>query len=463
MLGKNENADEESFRDSIATISKEGKRAWIFAQKPKGKLYDLRTYTSWIYLAVFFILPFIKIHDEPLFMINVLERKFILFSMVFWPQDFFIFMLGMLTFLMFIIVFTVIYGRVFCGWACPQTIFMEMVFRKIEYLIEGNAAQQKILSKERWTRRKIIKRTLKYVAFFVLSFLIANTFLAYLISIDEVKDFWTQPVSSHIGKLISLFIFTSVFFFVYAFFREQVCLVVCPYGRLQGVILDKNSIVVAYDYVRGETRHKFKKNEVRTGGDCVDCHQCVKVCPTGIDIRHGTQLECVNCTACIDACDNMMTSVGLPTGLIRYASENNIANKEKLHFTLRIKMYTAILVALISVLVFLLASRTDFDATILRSPGQTYQEQADGSLSNVYNITLTNKTHKDIPVTLKLEDADGEIKMVGKDISIAKESLGEGVFFVNLKKGAVKGHKTEIHIGIYNNDKKNKNHQNHLY
>ncbi|MCX6295888.1 MAG: cytochrome c oxidase accessory protein CcoG, partial [Bacteroidetes bacterium] len=365
----------ESFRDSIATINKDGDRAWIYAQKPKGKLYNLRSLLSVVYLIVFFSLPFIKVSGEPLFLANIQERKFILFGAIFWPQDLFLFVLGMLTFILFIILFTVVFGRIFCGWACPQTVFMEMVFRKIEYWIEGDASHQKILNKKNWDAEKIIKKSSKLSVFYLVSFLITNTFLAYIISMDQVLDLYKQGLYQNLGTFISLVIFTFIFFLVYLRFREQVCIVVCPYGRLQGVLLDRNSIIVAYDYIRGETRGKFKKNETRTIGDCIDCEQCVKVCPTGIDIRNGTQLECINCTACSDACDHMMGSVGLPKGLIRFDSENGIANNQKLKITSRMMAYSAVLVLLLGILVTLLVSRTDVETTIMRTPGMLYQEQ----------------------------------------------------------------------------------------
>lgn len=443
----------ESFRDTLATLDKEGKRAWIYPTKPTGKYYNLRAWATVFYLIVFFGLPFIKVHGEPLFMINILDRKFILFGMIFWPQDFFIFGLGMLIFIVFIALFTVIYGRVFCGWACPQTVFMEMLFRKIEYWIEGDATYQRALAKAPWHTEKILKRGSKLILFFVLSFIIATTFLAYLISLDKVVGMFTYP-AEHKGALISLFLFTSVFFFIYSWFREQVCLIVCPYGRMQGVLLDKDSIVVAYDYVRGEDRSKFKKNEIRTSGDCIDCGLCVKVCPTGIDIRNGTQLDCVNCTACIDACDNIMEKVGLPKGLIRYDSENGIKNKTKLRFTGRMKAYTAVLFVLIGIEVFLISTRSDYDATIMRAKGMLYQEQPNDHISNLYTIKLINKTRDSFPVTIKVENMAGEVKMVGKDLNVKKESVSDGSFFIILDKKDILKRKTALKIGLYSNNKK---------
>ena len=472
----------ESFRDSVATITPDGKRNFIHPKKPKGRLYSLRTWFSIFYLVVFFTLPFIKVHGAPLMMINILERKFILFGLIFWPQDFFIFGIGMVTFIVFVILFTVVFGRIFCGWACPQTIFMEMVFRKIEYWIDGDATQQKQLKAMPWSAKKLRKRALKFVLFFLMSFIIANFFLAYLISMDQVLDYLTHP-AANVGTLISLLVFTTVFFFVYWWFREQACIVVCPYGRLQGVLLDKNSIVVAYDRLRGEPRARLSKQKhhhdddhekcagckgnhacksiapkieavVKTG-DCIDCLACVRVCPTGIDIRNGTQLECVNCTACIDACDAIMISIQKPKGLIRYASENSITDGVQLKFSNRIKAYTAVLTLLISLLVFLLVSRTDLDARLMRTSGMTYTSLPDGRIENLYSLKLANKTHKDIAISLKLENIAGEITVVGSSSMVVKqEDYNNLQFFVKLNRSEVKNWKTQLQIGLYENNVK---------
>ncbi len=441
---------DQSFRDAVATISKEGNRNYIHPQKPKGKLYNLRSYFSYFYLVLFFSLPFIKVDGEPLFLFNVLERKFIFFGVIFWPQDFFIFAIGLLTFLVFVILFTVAFGRLFCGWACPQTIFMEMVFRKIEFWIEGDAHQQKKLNTMPWNTEKLFKRGSKILVFFAVSFLIANFFLAYVIGMDELEVLVQDGVFMHFGTFSALVIFTCVFFFVYIWFREQACLIVCPYGRLQGVLLDRNSILVAYDYVRGEPRGKVTEKDK---GDCVNCHACVRVCPTGIDIRNGTQLECVNCTACIDACDEIMDHVGKPKGLIRYASENNIANKEKTTYTWRLRLYTIVLLSLLSFLAILLVTRADVAARIIRTPGQMYQKLDNNKIGNLYNVKLANKTRKQIHLDLRLEEIEGEIKMIN-NIEVPKESYFQTSFFVILKKEQIHTRKTKIKIGLYEEGKK---------
>ena len=450
----------ESFRDRIATVDAKGKRKWIFAQKPKGKLYNIRTWVSWGFFALFFALPFISYHGRPLFLFNIPNAEFIIFGKIFWPQDFFIFGVMMLTFIVFIVLFTAAFGRLFCGWVCPQTIFMEMLFRKIEYLIEGDAAQQRLLKKSPWTAEKIRKKTTKHVVFFLLAFIIANFFLAYIIGVQELEKIISEPVSEHFGGFVAIIIFSGVFYGVYAFFREQVCTVVCPYGRLQSVLLDRNSMIVAYDYKRGEPRGKFKKTKVTeiNTGDCIDCFQCVKVCPTGIDIRNGTQMECVGCTACIDACDKMMDAVGKPRGLVRYASETGIAEQKKLRYTGRMKFYTVVLLLLTGLLTALLVTRKEIDGTIIRATGLLYQERGTDSLSNLYNIKIENKTLNEIPVQLKLEGdmaGKGKVELVSAgNILVKKEGQGAGAFFVVLPNNLVKARKTKLRIGLYEGDKK---------
>jgi len=447
----------ESYRDMLATVDEKGKRKWVFAQKPKGKFYNIRTWVSWGFFALFFTLPFIKVNGRPLFLFNIPEARFIIFGKVFWPQDFFILGLTMITFIVFIVLFTAAFGRLFCGWVCPQTIFMEMLFRKVEYLIEGDASRQKLLQSQPWNARKIRIKLTKQVAFYFLSFIIANFFLSYIIGMDQLIKIITQPVSEHVGGFITMIIFSGVFYAVYAYFREQACTVICPYGRLQSVLLDRNSMIVAYDYKRGEPRGKYKKTQIAaiTTGDCIDCFQCVKVCPTAIDIRNGTQMECVGCTACIDACDKMMDAVGRPQGLIRYASENGIANGQKLIYTGRMKFYTVVLLLLTGLLSLLLSTRKDVDGTIIRAGGMLYQERGTDSISNLYNIKIINKTIHDIPVTLKLEGSPGSIiEADGKDIQVKKEAQGKGSFFIVLPRNFIKERKTKLRIGLYQEDKK---------
>ncbi|WP_340202297.1 cytochrome c oxidase accessory protein CcoG [Ascidiimonas sp. W6] len=451
---------DQKFRDSIGTITEEGKRAWLYPKKPVGKYYEYRKLVSYGLLIFLFTAPFIKISGNQFLMFNVLERRFNIFGAPFWPQDFHLFVIMMIIGVVFVVFFTVAFGRIFCGWMCPQTIFMEMVFRRIEYWIEGDRGKQIRLDKQKWDGEKIRKRSLKWFVFFVISFLIANVFLAYLIGSDRLIQYITEGPTANMSTLISLLIFTGVFYFVFAWFREQVCIIACPYGRLQGVLLDNKSVVVAYDYKRGEKeegRAKFKKNEnrIETGkGDCIDCFQCVHVCPTGIDIRNGTQLECVNCTACIDACDHMMESVNLPKGLIRYASIDNIEKKAKFSFSPRLKGYTAVLGILISVFIGMLFLRNDVEANILRLPGQLYERKGENLISNVYTYKILNKTTFDIKdVQFKLLSHNGKIENVThQNFEVSAQQLAEGTLFIIINQGALKGDKDRIKIGVYSGE-----------
>ncbi len=456
-----ETPNNEQFRDSIGTINKEGKRSWVFPKKPSGIFYKYRTYVSYFLLVILLSSPFIKINGNQFLLFNVLERKFNIFGFPFWPQDFHLLVISMITGVVFIILFTVVFGRIFCGWICPQTIFLEMVFRKIEYWIDGDRGKQIRLQKQAWNAEKIRKRVLKWIIFFIISFIIANVFLAYLIGGDTVIDYITGSPFDNTNTLISLLIFTSVFYFVFAWFREQVCIIACPYGRLQGVLLDNKTINVAYDFVRGEKeegRAKFKKKEDRVvsgKGDCIDCFQCVNVCPTGIDIRNGTQLECVNCTACIDECDDMMEAVGLPKGLIRYASEDNIEKKTPFKFTARMKGYSSVLIILIGILIGMLFLRNDVEATVLRLPGQLYQHKEGNIISNVYTFKVINKTTKRIEdVSYKLLSHKGKIELVThKDFAVPKQGLAEGTLFIEIHSSLMKTDKIELKIGVYSGDK----------
>jgi cytochrome c oxidase accessory protein FixG len=449
--------NQEHFRDSIGTISDEGKRAWVFPKKPKGKYYNYRIWVSYFLLLFLFLSPFIKLNGNQFLMFNVLERRFNIFGFPFWPQDFHIFVIMMIIMVIFIVLFTVAYGRLFCGWMCPQTIFMEMVFRRIEYWIDGDRGKQIRLKKLPWNAEKIRKRVLKWAVFFLISFIIANVFLAYLIGSDQLIRYITDGPAEHKSTLVSLLIFTGVFYFIFAWFREQVCIIACPYGRLQGVLLDNRSIVVAYDHKRGEGksgRGRYNKQEDRNArgmGDCVDCSLCVKVCPTGIDIRNGTQLECINCTACIDACDTIMESVNMPKGLIRYASEDEIEKKKKFVFSARLKAYTAVLVILTGVLIGMLFLRNDVEATVLRLPGQLYEHKEDNYISNVYTYKLINKTTKTIDkVEFKLLSHEGKIKLVSHDqFDIPAQGLSEGTLFIEVRSTDLSGDKNKLKIGVF--------------
>ena len=440
-MNGNPGDDPHSFRDQIATADQAGRRLWVYPTQPRGRLYTARTIVAVFLLLFLFAAPFLKLNSQPLILLDVLSRNFIIFGLVFRPQDFYLFVLAILTLLVFVVQFTAIFGRLFCGWICPQTIFMEMVFRRIEYLIDGSPAKQRKLSEGPWNEVKIFKRLLKQGIFFALSWVICNVFLAYIVGVDALSKIITDPPSEHVGGLIAMTVFTFLFYGVFSWFREQACTLVCPYGRLQGVLIDSGSIAVAYDFNRGEPRGKFRKNEDRTGkGDCIACRACVAVCPTGIDIRDGSQLECVNCTACIDTCNSVMRKVGLPEGLIRYSSEDRLAGKRGFRLSGRVVVYTIALVALVGLLSTLLITRSDVQTNIFRMPGTLYYETETGNIRNLYSVKMVNKTFDSVAVQLRLRAPEAAtLHMVNGDVTLAPEGIVETALFVEMPPDKIYG------------------------
>ncbi|MEZ4944904.1 MAG: cytochrome c oxidase accessory protein CcoG [Cyclobacteriaceae bacterium] len=450
---------DEEFRDSISTVDAEGKRIWVYPKKPSGRFHNWRIVVSVFLLSVLFAGPFIRLNGKPFMLLNFFERKFIIFGQVFWPQDFFLLALTLVTFFVFITLFTVAFGRIWCGWMCPQTLFMEMVFRKIEYWIEGDANEQRRLDKAPWNANKIVKKVGKQAIFLAISILIAHLVMAYMVGVDEVVSIVSQPPSEHMAGFIGLLAFTGIFYGVFARFREQACIAVCPYGRLQGVLLVKDSLVVAYDWLRGEPRGKIRKSEAAEEtkkGDCIDCKLCVHVCPTGIDIRNGTQLECVNCTACIDACDDVMVKIGKPKGLIRYSSYTAIKDGVLKVFTPRIAGYSVVLTALVSLLLYFILTRADIDTTVLKAPGTLYSKTEDGQITNVYNIEFVNKTFDDVSLDVRVESpqAASLLKIGDQNILVPKEGILKGLFMIKLPEEEIKSMKMNVVLGIYQDGKK---------
>jgi cytochrome c oxidase accessory protein FixG len=454
-------ADWGNFRDHLTTSDKLGRRQWVYAKKPQGQWTDRRLWVSLFLIGIMFAGPFIKINGNPLLMINIVERRFSILGQLFWPQDMIIFAVAMLIFITGIIVFTTAFGRLWCGWTCPQTVMMEMVFRRIEYLIEGDALAQKKLAAAPWTVGKLAKKSFKLGVFFVLSFIIGNTLLAYIIGSDELIKIITDDPRQHVAGLTFMILFTLLFFAIFARFREQACTFICPYGRLQSTMLDENTLVVAYDHKRGEKRGKLQRDEslvqrIASGhGDCIDCHQCVTVCPTGIDIRNGVQMECVHCTACIDACDSVMDKVGSPRGLIRYASLNSIEKGEPFRITPRMKLYAVVLTGLIALFLTLVFMRPAVEAMFLRAPGSLFMQTADGRIENLYTLKLVNKTMRELPVELKLEGIAGQLEVMGeKNLVVPAGKLAETSVLIQLAPEVLTGNTTKLKVGVYSDGKR---------
>lgn len=445
-----DNFQESTFRDRPSTFGKDGKRVWLFPKMPKGKLYSIRRMIAWSLLLFFYLAPFLKLGGEPLIFLNFLERKFILFGNTFYPQDFHLLVLAVIALVVFIVLFTVIFGRVFCGWVCPQTVFLEFLYRPIEYLIDGNPEQQQKLAEQEMDVLKALKRILKHGIYLCISFFTILTFISYVTGTDKLGEIMEAWPAQQFGLFIGVIAFTGVHYFVFSWFREQVCTIVCPYGRLQGVMLDVNTILVAYDYKRGEPRGKGERG---LKGDCINCYSCVAVCPTGIDIRNGTQLECINCTACIDACNSVMKKIRKPSGLIRFASEKSISEGEKIRFNARAIAYSVVLVLLLSLITYLFTVRGDVETTINRSPGTMFQEYGPDRYSNLYNLQMINKTNATVSIELKLLTPEGEIILMGDPLGVQKGELAKRNLLIVLKKENVKTSNSHLEIGIYENGK----------
>jgi cytochrome c oxidase accessory protein FixG len=451
----------QDFREHLATADQQGNRRWLYPKKPGGRWYGRRTYVSWLLLAILFAGPFLRINGNPYFLINIVERKFSIFGQLFWPSDFVIFVIATLLFITSIMVFTTAFGRLWCGWTCPQTLLMEMVFRKIEYAIEGDSSAQRALAAAPWTAGKVAKKSAKHFIFFGLSWIIGNTLLAYIIGSEKLIAIVTDNPRQHLVGLSFMTGFTLLFYAIFARFREQACTFICPYGRFMSALIDENTMVVAYDHKRGEQRRPMKRGQsiqlrqAHGFGDCVNCRACVAVCPTGIDIRNGTQMECVNCTACIDACDTIMDKVGRPRGLIRFASPDSIERGEKFRFTPRMAMYLVALGVLASVLGVLMFTRPDVETILLRAPGALYQQLDDGRLQNLYTVKVVNKTAREIPLEFKLENVPGKISLMGgQDFKVAPDNLAQTSLLIFLDSSTAKSAATKLKIGVYANGRR---------
>jgi len=451
-LAKNKNIY--NFRDRLTTSGQDGKRVWLYPEIVSGRWFVRRAWVAYGLLACLLAGPFLEWNDHPLFLFDVLNRNFIVWGIAFTPQDNVLFVLAILTFFVFIFAFTNAFGRLWCGWACPQTIFLEWIFRPIERLIEGNASARRRLDAMAAGPGKNLRKVLKFVVFFLISFLLANVFLAYVIGKNELLKIVIDSPLNHLGGLSALLIFTLVFFFIYTRLRELACTFICPYGRLQGTLLDKNTMAVAYDFIRGEPRGHVRQEAESKVGDCVDCNWCVKVCPTGIDIRNGSQMECIQCTACIDACDAVMEKTGRKKNLIGYFSENEL--NRKYAFSIRPKgiAYFSLWFLLFSILGVLLWQRAPVETILLRTPGNTGMVNSPGFVANLYNFELVNKTFEDQEITFKSLDNNIKITWVGKPgFTIEKGAVRKGSFFLEIPGEAGLSKTAAVEIEVLANGK----------
>ena len=387
----------------LPTLNEDGTRRWIRPKPAYGRHWRRRRNVAYALMALFFALPYVRIGGRHAILLDLPRREFTLGGVTFLPTDTLLLMLLAVSIVVGIFLATALFGRVWCGWACPQTVYMEFLFRPLERLLEGGERGSRQLDATRQHLHP--RRLLKYAVYFVLALFLAHTFLAYFVGVEQLAVWVRRSPAEHPTSFLVMAGTTALVFLDFTYFREQTCMVACPYGRWQSVLLDRQSLVVAYDGARGEPRGKGK---ARDGlGDCVDCMACVQTCPTGIDIRDGLQMECIHCTQCADACDAVMTKVGKPTGLIRYATRDALEGRPRKWLRPRIVLYPLVLVLALGGFAWALVARQDADVTLLRGIGAPFVEQADGSVSNQVRLKITNRTNEDRVYRMELLDAEG--------------------------------------------------------
>ena len=427
----------------LSTLNRDGSRRWIRPKLSRGRYYRRRFLTAWGLIATFTLIPILKLGGKPLMLFDIPKREFTFFAATFLPTDTFLLMLLLFSIFIGIFLITAVLGRVWCGWACPQTVYMEFLYRPIEVLIEGGRNRQLKLDAEGANARRLIKN----VIFLIVSAFLANTFLAYFVGWDQLLGWMTSSPTGHPAAFALMLGTTLLMFFDFAYFREQTCIVACPYGRFQSVLLDRQSLIVGYDAGRGEPRARWRKKEERTAGDCIDCNLCVSTCPTGIDIREGLQMECIHCTQCIDACDDVMGRVGLDHGLIRYTSQAELETGKRSFLRPRLVVYSAILLVMLGTFAFSLAGKQTADVTLLRGIGAPFTILPSGEVSNQIRIKIANRAPEERSYLIELDAAQdltmiapenplivapGETEMTGLFITAPLSVFSEGEAAVTL-------------------------------
>ena len=408
-------------RESVTTINRDGSRLFQHPADVKGRFTRWRRLFALVLIGVYLILPWVPINGSSAVFLDVLNRRFHLFGLTFAAQDLwlaFFFITGVGFSLFFI---TSLFGRLWCGWACPQTVFLEHVYRRIERWIEGDASKRRQLDQRSWDPDKLTKRVIKHGLFALVSLMIAHLFLAYFISLPQLYHWMTSNPREHWGAFVFVFVASALIYFNFAWFREQLCLVICPYGRLQSALIDDDSIIIGYDEKRGEPRGRPKQQGI---GDCIDCTRCVQVCPTGIDIRQGLQIECIGCANCIDACDTVMSKLNRPQGLIRYDSQNGLAGKKKQILRPRIFLYFALMLIGATAMTLSTLQLRSANMSVVRMRGAPYFI-TETNIRNQYMVRVINKTAQQQTYRIQANAADQTYHMEGNADGIVVPSLGE--------------------------------------
>lgn len=409
----------------LSTLNQNGSRRWITPRPSRGRFLTARRIVAYTLILIFALLPYLTINSKPVILLDIAARRFTLFGRTFLPTDAVLLSLFMIAVFVTVFFLTSLFGRVWCGWACPQTVYMEFLFRPIERLFQGTPGRRK-----NRLQSSGVGAALKFVVYLILSLFLAHTFLAYFVGVERLAQWVRQSPFEHPVPFFVMLATTALMLFDFGYFREQLCIVACPYGRFQSVMLDRNSLIVSYDHRRGEPRGKAPRQPdaislrvlgsqpapAAQRGDCVDCRLCVATCPTGIDIRDGLQLECINCAQCIDACDAVMKRLGRPTGLIRYSSQAAMEGARPRILRPRVALYAVALSAIVSAIVYILATAAPADITVLRGLGRPFTEFSPTEIANPIRLKLLNRT--DAPATYTLDAATDGVRIVCEEPQI---------------------------------------------